>query len=91
MEKEKIKLNYKNSGVNTLKSFGSWFIGIGAIALIVFFLSINSEDASLIVASICVSLSSFFAGGICLGLSGIARSVLYQREVLRQKYDFEFM
>ena len=54
-------------------------------------ISINSEDASLIVASICVSLSSFFAGGICLGLSGIARSVLYQREVLRQKYDFEFM
>lgn len=91
MEKEIIKINFEKSGVQTLMSLGYWFIVIASIGLIVFILSINSENTSLIITSICVSLSSYFAGGLCLGLSGIARSALYQREVLRQKYDFDFM
>lgn len=88
MKKTEVKIDYKKSGVKTFYSFGSWFIGIGVIALIVFVLNSNSDDSSLAIASIYASLSSFFVGAICLGLSGIARSLLYQREVLKQTHDF---
>lgn len=89
MERKEIKVNFEKSGVKTLSGFGSWFIILGSIAVFIFIVSlVNPENAYLAVGSLCVSIGLFLGGAICKGLSGIARSALYQREVLRQEYIF---
>lgn len=103
MEKKDIKINYSKSGVKTLDGFGTLFIVIGFISVIVSLVNfgIYSEYAgysyateratmglTLGASSLAIAFGSFLGGAICKGLSGIARSSLHQRAVLEQDYYF---
>jgi len=104
MEKQKIKVNYWNSGVNTLYGFGKFFLIIGFIAMLVaiigFIVYLTNFDSysgaenaiigiSLAASFFPISIGSFAAGAICKGLSTIAKTALYKRTLLEEQYYFE--
>lgn len=98
--KQKVVFNYKNSGVKTLNGFGVFFYVIGiiaaAITVIAFLAYLGDMDSSsgetgLSLASsfFPVTIGSFVSGAVCTGLSNIARTALYKRLLLEEKYLFE--
>lgn len=89
MERKEIKINYEGSGVKTLNGLGTLFIVLGSISLLASVISLPIYNGTAIVISFFgASIGLFMGGGLCKGLSGIARSLLYKREVLRQEYYF---
>jgi hypothetical protein len=95
---KEVKVNYKNSGVKTLRGIGKFFMVVGCIASAIAIISfvefvVNDSDhygsTGLVSTFFMLALFSFAAGAICLGLSGIAKTALYNRALLEQQYEFE--
>jgi hypothetical protein len=89
MEKQKVTIDYRRSGVNTLNGFGRLFLIVGILlsfgTLISLFLDIELGSFIILIGA---SVSSFILGAICTCLSGIAKTSLYQRSLLEHQYDF---
>jgi hypothetical protein len=94
---KKIKIYYEGSGVKTLSGFAtlSYILGsIGTCVSLILLLTCinNSSDREVGIAVISVifpvSIFLFCFGGICSGVSSIARTALYKRLVLEQEYEF---
>jgi hypothetical protein len=103
MEKKKIKVSYEGSGVKTLGGFSVFFFIVGGIALLVAVIggivyltntdSYRNEGTALAGAAsfgtfFPIGIASLCAGAVCAGLSNIAKTALYKRAILREKYDF---
>jgi ABC-type antimicrobial peptide transport system permease subunit len=90
IEKQKVMINYKGSGVKTLSRFGVFFFIIGIIAAIIaaigFLRYLTNADTSTGLSL----ASSFFptaigllaSAAVCTGLSSIAKTALYKRILL---------
>jgi hypothetical protein len=96
MDKQKIKVNYRDSGVKTLKGLGIFFFAIGAIALLSTVIGClirwwNDDTIDMILVSMLASASvvSLFFAAACIGLSNIAKTALYKRTLLEQEYEFK--
>ncbi|MDR2653298.1 MAG: hypothetical protein LBC68_13500, partial [Prevotellaceae bacterium] len=101
MEKQKIVVNYKNSGVETLNGFGTFFFVLGCISALVCIVGIviyaddsNYEKTayaglSLASAFLPIAIGSLAFGAICKGLATMAKTSLYKRTLLEQQYEFE--
>lgn len=94
MDKKEVKVNYKGSGVNTLKETGTFLFVVAVISIIVAVigLSISADDPGTGIPLFITSISLFFVcllgGAICKGLSSIAMTALYKRAVLETEYYF---
>jgi hypothetical protein len=103
MEKQTVKVNFGNSGVNTLNRLGILFFVLGIVAgfvtisgFIIYLCELDSWDKNDAIAGL--ALASYFlpitinlliAGAICKGLSNISKTELYKRATLMQQYKFE--
>lgn len=103
-EKNLIKVNYNGSGVKTLSGFGTFFIVIASIAIIIALIniiiyvdSLNSYSwerdnyascYSIAVYFFSLSVGSYAIGAICLGLSTITKTALYRRTLLENQFIF---
>jgi hypothetical protein len=91
-ERQEVVVNYANSGVITMKGFGILFIGMGVLSVAVALVVLLASEGNLLGISASLSMLAigfFAAGAICLGLSSIAKTALYQRTLLEQQYHFE--
>ena len=94
MEKIDVRVNYKNSGVSTLKTTGIVLIVLGVISslvAVISFLNMMKDeitDGAILGVSFASAIFFYTFGAISIGLSGIARSLLYQRMALEEKYYF---
>ena len=103
MEKQKIYVNYSNSGVKTLDGFGKFFYVIAVIATLImviggimFLANIGSYSGrdeaaaggAMFISSLPIVLGSFMAGAICRALANMAKTALFKRLLLEEKYDF---
>ncbi|HBG40945.1 MAG TPA: hypothetical protein DDW85_05985 [Porphyromonadaceae bacterium] len=98
MEKKEIKVDYSGSGVKTLNGFADFFIIIGILSSIALAVSVglflesletgDSDGGILFPSSLASMVMSFAAGAICKGLSNIAKTSLFQRTILKEKYTF---
>jgi hypothetical protein len=102
--KKEIKVNYQESGVKTLKGFGTFFLIIGSIAALITVIGFimylaNDIDSrferenaltgiALASSLLPISIGSFAGGAICKGLSSIAKTALYKRRLLEEQYSF---
>ena len=94
MNKKEIKVSYEVSGIKTLKWVGMLFTVIGAITLLlsVVALVVAFSDSGVFIevaALFLVSIISLCGGAICLGLSSVAKTALYQRALM--EYDSYFI
>jgi hypothetical protein len=95
MEEKKVFVSYEGSGVKTLRGFGYMFIVLAAISALMLFvvlvlLARGSDYAALMaVYAIVGGLFSCVFGALLLGLSGIAKTALYQRTLLEEEHEFE--
>lgn len=102
-KKQIVIKGYPYSGVKTGNWFGVFFMVIGvlavittAIGFIMYLIASGSrygeEDAilglSLASTFFPISIGSFASSAICLCVSTIARTALYQRTLLEETYDF---
>jgi hypothetical protein len=91
MEKEKIIIDYDGSGVKTLKytwhalSVLSIVVALAALG-IVGGGSVTNETE--IIAILGAALFSFIGAAVCLALSNVAKTALYQRAELEQRCEF---
>jgi Mn2+/Fe2+ NRAMP family transporter len=103
-EKDKIKVNYSDSGVKTLYGFAIIFIIFAVFATIVTIIGfimylVNSDSYSgdadaatglaLASAFLPVAINLFALGAIAFGLSSVAKTALFKRTLLEQQYEFE--
>src|SRR5690554_4594516 len=100
-DKEIVKVDFKNSGVKTLKGFGVLFIIIAIIATLIAIIGLiiykgneggyfNDKAASGLSMAFnyfLISVGTYPIGAICIGLSSIAKTSLYKRTLLEEKYD----
>jgi hypothetical protein len=104
MEKQVLNVSYKSSGVKTLNGFGVFFFVVGIISLLIAVIggfvylgnsdSYSGAETALVGASLAgtffpIGILLLFAGAVCAGLSGIAKTALYKRTILEQQYDFK--
>jgi len=89
-EKQKVTINYKGSGVKTLKVCSiSFFILAGILAATAFIVSTNRYSSGVEIVSFLGGAIFIFAFGLMLlGLSTIAKTALYKRTLLEEKYEF---
>ncbi|MDR2286499.1 MAG: hypothetical protein LBE04_03330 [Prevotellaceae bacterium] len=86
IEKQEVIVNYKGSGVKTLKGFGVLFFVLGSLALLVSIIGVIGMR--ILTEIFLISIILFFFGAVCTGLSCIALVVLCKREMLCQQYNF---
>lgn len=97
VEKTTIKINFEGSGVKTLTGLGDMFLALalfcllGCVITLLSYMTAYSSQEALYLTLITTFLTSFIglltAYAICIGLSSIARTALYQRMIIEQKYD----
>lgn len=97
MDKQKIYVYYKGSGVKTLEGFGTLFIVLGTIAATVIVICFfgylmgsykGDTVGALMLNLLPTSVGLYAFGAICKGLSTIAKTAVFKRQVLEEQYDF---
>jgi hypothetical protein len=87
MELKELIVNYKGSGVKTLKGFGVFFFVTGVIALLVALIGgIFYLNASLAGKFFPLGIILLFFSAVCVGLLSIAKMALYKRSILEEQY-----
>jgi hypothetical protein len=99
MDKQKLFLNYKGSGVKTLNGFAMFFYVLSSLFLcvaliaIIGFISLYSDPLKFLSAVVSLmylhlAIVSAIFGVIFTLLSSIAKLVLYKRAILENRYFF---
>jgi hypothetical protein len=96
MEKQKILINYKNSGVKTLNGFSFVFLIVGGVmvlnSLFQYFKYTSNDidlDVPFYVSLFYIPISYFAISALLKVLSVMAKTSLYKRAVLEEEFDFE--
>ena len=100
--KEIVNVNFKNSGIKTLKGFGVLFFVVAIIATLIAFIGLiiykandgyfsdkATSGLSIAINYFLISVAAYPTGAICIGLSSITKTSLYKRTLLEEKYEFK--
>lgn len=88
MEKEKIIVDYKGSGVNGLNSFGVFFVILGCIEIIASFLSFFIFEWWISVALFVNAFFLFFIYVLCKAISNLLINSFCNQSVIAESYEF---
>ncbi len=84
-----ITIDYTGSGVKTLSGFGTFFIAFCFISLFAAFVCVINENWIVAISFVVGALSCLATGGICKGLSTIAKASLYSIHIAKKEYKIQ--
>ena len=84
-----ITINYTGSGVKTLSGFGTFFIASSLISLLAALILLADKNWIGVISCMVGALSCLATGGICKGLSTIAKASLYSIHIAKKEYKIQ--